>query len=121
MIAATADRRFLELLAGYLEDKAAHLSPPEAAEVGIVLGRLGGEATLVRWKPWLVASGVFRKGIRTPLALQVAAAMALAEIGTDAAGERLLDALDASEKDAGPWIGGAVAHWQRRVAERKAP
>ena len=121
MIAATADRRFLELLAGYLEDKAAHLSPPEAAEVGIVLGRLGGEATLVRWKPWLVASGVFRKGIRTPLALQVAAAMALAEIGTDAAGERLLDALDASDKDAGPWIGGAVAHWQRRVAERKAP
>jgi hypothetical protein len=119
MIAATGDRRFLDLLAGYVEDKATELPPQEAAEVGLVLGRLGGDATLSRWQPWLHATGIFRKGIRTPLAMQVAAAMALAEIGNETAGNALLDALDASDREAGPWIGGAVAHWQRLVAQRK--
>jgi hypothetical protein len=120
MIVATGDRRFVDFLASHLEEKAAELSPQEAAEIGLVLGRLGGEASLTRWQPWLEAKGLFRKGIRTPLALQVAAAMALAEIGSEAAGNALLDALDASDQGAGPWIGGAVAHWQRLLAQRKA-
>jgi hypothetical protein len=121
MIAATGDRRFVDLLAGHLEEKATELKPQEAAEVGLVLGRIGGESTLARWQPWLEAKGIFRKGIRTPLSLQVAAAMALAEIGTQGAMDALLDALDASDQEAGPWIGGAVAHWQRLVALRKSP
>jgi hypothetical protein len=121
MIATTGDRRFIDLLAGYLEEKATELLPQEAAEVGLVLGRIGGDATLARWQPWLQAKGIFRKGIRTPLSLQVAAAMALAEIGTEDAFNALLDALDASDQEAGPWIGGAVAHWQRLSALRKAP
>jgi hypothetical protein len=46
--------------------------------------------------------------------------MALAEIGGEAAWNALLDALDASDQEAGPWIGGAVAHGQRLAAQRKA-
>jgi len=76
---------------------------------------------VARFTPWLEAKGIFRRGIKTPLALQVAAAMALAEIGGEAATNALLDALDASDQEAGPWIGGAVAHWQRLVTQRKAP
>jgi hypothetical protein len=121
MIAATGDRRFLDLLAGHLEEKAAETRPQEAAELGLVLGRIGGESSLPRFQPWLAARGsLFRRGIRAPLALQVAGAMALAEIGGDSASNALLDALDASDQEAGPWIGGAVAHWQRLAAQRKS-
>ena len=119
IIAATGDRRFFDLLAGHVEEKAASLTPQEAAELGMALGRLGGQDALARLQPWIEAGGLFRKGIRTPLALQVAAAMALAEIGSEAAGNALLDALDASDQEAGPWIGGAVAHWQRLLAQRR--
>ena len=57
MIARTRDRRFVDLLAGYVEEQASKMTPGEAAQIGQVLGELAGEASVERWGEWLKADG----------------------------------------------------------------
>jgi hypothetical protein len=113
MIARTKDRRFVDLLAGYVEEQAAKLTPGEAAQIGQVLGELAGEASVTRWGEWLQATGLFRKGIEGPLARQIAAALALSEIRSSEAGEVLAAALEVAEPEAQQWILGALGQRER--------
>jgi hypothetical protein len=114
MIAFTQDRRFVDLLANYVEEQGTHLSPGEAAQIGQVLGELAGPGSAARWGGWLKATGVFRKGIDGPLARQVAAALALSEIPDPEATAILDAALDVAEPDAQQWILGAMGQRQRK-------
>jgi hypothetical protein len=113
MIARTKDKRFVDLLAGYVQERAEHMTPGEAAQIGQVLGELTGEAGVARWAEWLRASGLFRKGIDGPLARQIAAALALSEIPSAEAGEVLAAALDVAEPEAQQWILGALGQRER--------
>jgi hypothetical protein len=113
MIARTKDRRFVDLLSGYVEQQAGKMTPGEAAQIGQVLGELAGEAGVERWGEWLKATGLFRKSIEGPLARQVAAALALSEIRAPAAGEVLAAALDVAETEAQQWILGALGQRER--------
>jgi hypothetical protein len=114
MIAFTQDRRFVDLLANYVEEQGSRLSPGEAAQIGQVLGELAGPGSAARWGEWLKATGVFRKGIDGPLARQVAAALALSEIPDREATAILDAALDLAEPDAQQWILGAMGQRQRK-------
>jgi hypothetical protein len=113
-MAATGDRRFVDLLAGHVEREAERLTAGEAAQIGQVLGRLSGPGSASRWGAWLEATGVFRKGIDGPLARQVAAALALSEIRDREAGEILAVALDAADPEAEQWILGALGQRERK-------
>jgi hypothetical protein len=114
MIARTRDFRFVELLASYVEDNAATLSPDAAASLGRVLGLCGGEACVPRFTRWLEPAGVLRRGFAGPLARTVAAALALSEVPGDTAAEALGAAFDACDEESQPWILGALAQRQRR-------
>lgn len=118
MIARTGDKRFLDLLEGFVTSQADALSSGEAAQIGQVLGDLGGDASTVRWAEWLEPSGLFRKTLPGPAARQIAAALALSEIQADAAGAILESALDAAEPEVQQWILGALAQRQRNAPRR---
>jgi hypothetical protein len=119
MIAATKDRRFVELLASHVEDRGAQLALDEAARIGKALGGLAGEAGITRWRAWLKPAGVLRNGFEAPLPTVVAAALALAEIPGEPAAEALGAAFDAADEKSQPWILGALAQRQRQP-QRKA-
>ena len=114
MIAVSEDRRFVDLLAGYVEDQAEHLTPGEAAQIGGVLGELSGPGTAERWGEWLKGAGVFQKGIEGPLARQVAGALALSEIPGPEAGQILAAALDRASPETEQWILGALGQRERK-------
>jgi hypothetical protein len=117
MIARSKDRRFVDLLAGHVEEQGARLSPGEAAQIGQALGSLGGADSVERWAGWLRPAGLFRKALEGPLARQVAAALALSEIPGAAAREALLAALDVAEPQAHQWILGALGQRERLLGE----
>jgi hypothetical protein len=120
LMTRSADRRFVEHLSAYLESEGARLPVEEAAEIGRILGRLGGERSIASWQEWLQPAGRFRKGLQGPLALQVAAATALGEIPGEAAGQILRTALVAAGQDAAPWIGQVLAQRGSDAARRAA-
>ncbi len=120
LIGRSRDRRFVDFLAEHIEHQASHLGAQEAAEIGKVLGQLGAAAHLPQWQEWLKPTGLLRKGIHGPLARQVAAAAALAEIPGEDAAKALRAALVAAGPEAEPWIGRALAHHQRDLP-RRAP
>jgi hypothetical protein len=113
MIAHTGDKRFLDLLAGFVQDKGAELNAGEAAQIGQVLGALGGENSVERWAEWLTPAGLFRKTLAGSAARQIAAALALSELRADAAGETLERALESAEPEVQQWILGALAQRER--------
>lgn len=116
MMSRTRDRRFVDLLAAYVDEQAGQLAPAEAAQIGQVIGQLAGEASAPRWREWLQATGIFRKGIQGPLARQVAAALALSEIRADEAGKILEEALEVADPEAEPWILGALGQRERNFS-----
>jgi DNA-binding transcriptional ArsR family regulator len=113
MIARTGDKRFLELLAGFVDEQGASLSAGEAAQIGQVLGELGGDASAARWAEWLTPAGLFRKALPGSAPRQIAAALALSELRADRAAEILESALDAAEPEVQQWILGAIAQRER--------
>lgn len=117
MIAKSRDKRFVDLLAGHVEEQGDRLSPGEAAQIGQTLGTLGGAESVGRWAAWLRPAGLFRKGLEGPVARQVAAALALSEIPGAAAREPLLAALDVADAQAHQWILGALGQRERRFRE----
>ena len=117
----SGDRRFVSHLAEYLEREADRLAPQDAAEIGRVLGQLGGAQVLDRWEEWLKPAGLLRKGLRGPLALQVAAAMALGEVGGQEPVRALRAALEAAGPEAGAWIHEALARPQARAGRGAQP
>jgi hypothetical protein len=117
MIVRTSDPRFVDLLAGYVEAQADHLSAGEAAQIGQALGALGGTGSVERWGGWLRPAGRFRKGLEGPLSRQIAAALALSEIPGAAAREILLAALDVAEPESHQWVLGALGQRERRLGE----
>ncbi len=118
MIVRTADKRFIELLAGFVTEQGQTLSSGEAAQIGQVLGELGGEASLQRWAEWLAPTGLFRKSISGAAPAQIAAALALSEIRADEAGSVLERALEAAEPEVQEWILGALAQRERNAPRR---
>ena len=117
MIAKSKDKRFVDLLAGHVEEQGDRLAPGEAAQIGQTLGSLGGADSVGRWAGWLRPAGLFRKGLEGPVARQVAAALALSEIPGPAARDVLLTALDVAEPQAHQWILGALGQRERRFQE----
>ena len=115
MIARSKDRRFVDLLADYVEEQAERLPQGEAAVIGQVLGTLGGADSVERWGAWLRPTGLIRKVLEGPLARKIAAALALSEIPEARAQEILLAALDVAEPDAQHWILGALGQRERRL------
>jgi len=120
LIGRSRDRRFMDLLLEHLERQATQIDAEEAAEIGKLLGQLGAAARLPQWQEWLKPTGLLRKDIHGPLARQVAAAAALAEIPGEDAARALRAALAAAGPEAEPWIGRALAHHQRDLP-RRAP
>ena len=94
------------------------LSAGEAAQIGQVLGELGGETSLPRWAEWLEPTGLFRKSIAGTAARQIAAALALSEIRAEQAGSVLEAALEAAEPEVQEWILGALAQRERNAPRR---
>ncbi len=118
MIVRTADKRFIDLLAGFVSEQGQALSAGEAAQIGQVLGELGGETSLPRWAEWLEPTGLFRKSIAGAAARQIAAALALSEIRADEARTVLEAALEAAEPEVQEWILGALAQRERNAPRR---
>lgn len=118
MIASTRDRRFLDLLAGFVEEQGDALSAGEAAQIGQVLGELGGEAVLPRWVEWLTPGGIFRKTLSGSKAQQIAAALALSELQAPAAGEALEAAIEPADPEVQQWVLGALGQRERNRSER---
>jgi hypothetical protein len=114
------DRRFVGHLVDDLERDAGALDAAAGAEIGHVLGRLAGADGMARWQEWLRPSGLLHKGLRGPLALQVAAAAALAEVPGEQALRSLRAALAAAGAEAGPWIGQALGERQHGPGGRMA-
>jgi hypothetical protein len=117
MIALTQDRRFVDLLAGHVEEQGERLPLGEAARIGQVLGELAGPGSVGRWAEWLEPAGRFRKGLQGPLSRQVVAALALSEVPGAEAGEVLARALDSAEREAQQWILGALGQRERKFGE----
>lgn len=117
MIVHTGDKRFIDLLAAFVSEQQA-LSAGEAAQIGQVLGELGGETSLPRWAEWLEPTGLFRKSIAGTAARQIAAALALSEIRAEQAGSVLEAALEAAEPEVQEWILGALAQRERNAPRR---
>jgi hypothetical protein len=118
MIARSGDKRFLDLLATFVEAQADGLTAGEAAQIGQVLGELGGETSASRWAEWLTPGGFLRKTLSGPPARQIVAALALSEIRADEAGSILEAALDAADPEVQQWILGALAQRQRNAPRR---
>lgn len=118
LIVRTGDRRFVDLLARYVDEHAVELTADEAAGIGRVVGLLGGTTTIERWKAWLRARPGDERGFEGPLSRQVAALLALAEIQGEAAAEALGEAFDQADEAAQPWVLGALAQRQRAGARR---
>jgi hypothetical protein len=120
-IARSNDRRFVDQLVSFLEERGTSLRTEEAAAVGSVLGRLGGEEVVGRFAVWLTPSGLFRKEIQSPLVLQVAAAMALAEIPGSTAETALQAAAGVAGPEAQRWIEAAAVQRRRSPPRRSGP
>ncbi|HET7292989.1 MAG TPA: hypothetical protein VFM88_11225 [Vicinamibacteria bacterium] len=118
MIARTGDRRFVDLLSGFLEEHGASLAPGEAAQIGQVLGALAGDQGVARFAAWLTPGGLLRKTLPGVPAQQIAAAMALAESQGDAAGAALEAALGVAEPEVYDWILGALGQRERNRSGR---
>jgi len=118
MIAQSRDRRFVDLLAGFVEDQGDALSLGEAAQVGQVMGALGGEVALPVWVEWLTPSGVFRRALPGSRARQVAAALALSELQIATAGEALESAIEPADPEVQQWVLGALGQRERNRGER---
>ncbi len=118
MIARTADRRFVDLLAGFVLEQGEALSAGEAAQIGQVLGELAGEPGLSRWTEWLTPGGLFRKALPGSKAMQIAAALALSEIRVAAAGQALEKALEAADPEVQQWVLGAIGQRERNRSEQ---
>jgi hypothetical protein len=112
----SGDRRFVELLGDLIEERAEQLSVSEATEVGRVMGRLGGVEIIDRCDKWLRVSGLLRRAISGPVCRQVAAAMALAEVPGEDAGEILAEAEEAASPEVRPYVQEA----RNRLAKRTA-
>ena len=115
--ARSADTRFLDPLASFVEERAGQLATDEASHIGRVLGILGGPESIPRWQAWLQPAAGRRKGFEGPLARVVAAATALAFIRAEAAAEALGAAFDDADETSQPWILGALAQRQRQTWE----
>ena len=100
----SGDRRFVELLGDLIEERAEQLSVSEATEVGRVMGGLGGVEVIDRCDKWLRVSGLLRRAISGPASRQVAAAMALAEVPGEDAGEILAEAEEAASPEVLPYV-----------------
>jgi hypothetical protein len=120
IVARSKDTRFLEPLAGYIEEHAGRLGTDEASRIGRALGILGGVESIARWQAWLQPAGGRRKGFDGPLPRVVAAATALAFIRAEAAAEALGAAFDEADETSQPWILGALAQRQRQTWEGTA-
>lgn len=118
MIARTRDRRFVDLLAGFVDEQGDVLSAGEAAQIGQVLGELAGEAGLPRWVEWLTPAGLFRKALPGSKARQVAAALALSELQLPAAGAALEAALEPADPEVQQWVLGALGQRERNRSDR---
>lgn len=115
LLVRSGDRRFVDALARFLEERASGLALEEAAAIGQALGRLGGPSTLGRWTPWLRPPGLLSRLVPPPPALAVAASQALAEIPGEAAAQALRAALPSAAPEVRPWLGRAL------TARRQAP
>jgi hypothetical protein len=118
MIAHSRDRRFVDLLAGFVEEQGEALSAGEAAQIGQVLGEIAGDEGVARWAEWLVPAGVFRKSLPGSKARQIAAALALSESQAQAAIEALEASLEAADPEVSQWILGAIGQRERNRSQR---
>jgi hypothetical protein len=114
MIARTHDSRFIDHLAEHVDQHGGSLSPDEAAQIGRVMGMLGGEASVDRWQEWLRPASGRRRGLEGPLPRIITAALALSEIPGERAAEALGEAFDFADEGSQSWILGALAQRQRR-------
>jgi hypothetical protein len=117
-ILATGDKRFVDLLAAHVEERASNLSTDEAARLGQIMGALGGEASIPRWQAWLKPAGMLRRGFEGPLQRQIAACLALSEIQGEPAAEALGVAFDSADEQSQSWVLGALAQRQRQRPKR---
>jgi hypothetical protein len=117
-ILATGDKRFVDLLAAHVEERATSLSTDEAARLGQIMGALGGEASIPRWQAWLKPAGLLRRGFEGPLQRQIAACLALSEIQGEPAAEALGVAFDSADEQSQSWVLGALAQRQRQKPKR---
>ena len=118
MIARTRDRRFVDLLAGFVDEQGDALSAGEAAQIGQVMGELAGDAGIPRWAEWLLPGGLFKKALAGSKARQIAAALALSESQAAPAGEALETALEAADPEVQQWVLGAIGQRERNRSER---
>jgi hypothetical protein len=118
MMARTRDRRFVDLLAGFVVEQGEALSAGEAAQIGQVMGELGGEAALSIWVEWLTPAGLFRKVLPGSRPQQIAAALALSELQHVAAGEALEAAIEPADPEVQQWVLGALGQRERNRSER---
>lgn len=88
-ISLTGDRRFVEQLGRFVEERGDHISLTEGEHIGRVVGQLGGEKSLPRWQEWLRVSGFFRKTLEGPAIRNVVAGFAVATVPGDAAAAML--------------------------------
>jgi hypothetical protein len=117
MIERSRDRRFIDFLADFVDSNGGRLTADEGAEIGRVLGLLGGVEELPRWKAWLEPQGLFRKEVAGPLARQVVAVLALAEVPGGGASRTLQEAFENASPELEPWVLGALADRHRRRGE----
>jgi hypothetical protein len=117
MIASSGDRRFIDFLADHVDAHGSALTADEGAEIGRVFGQLGGAPELPRWKAWLEPQGLFRKEVAGPLARQVAAVMAIAEVPGGGASRALQETFESAGPELEPWVLGALADRHRRRME----
>ncbi len=103
LVERSRDRRFVAPLFSLVDSGLR--DPAEAIEVAQVIGRLEGEASLARWRPWLRPEGRFlRRRLAGSALQQKAAAAAVAEVPGDEATHVLRLAASAARGEVRDWI-----------------
>ena len=118
-ISLTGDRRFVEQLSRFVEERGDHLSLTEGEHIGRVAGQLGGEKSLPRWQEWLKVTGFFRKTLAGPAIRNVTAASAVGTLPGEAAADLLAQAAKGADEKLKEFFQRAITHQQAVTARGK--